>query len=126
MKKLMCVALVLIACSIPMTQTSLMYDRPDAYDKMLSALAETGWTILHSEKSSGLITAKKLHFAEAVVTSMTDAQNRHHVVSIKIENGKLNITISQPGEADFLKTSQYKADELLKELTEKFESYTSK
>jgi len=125
MKKLApLLALLILSCSTPLTKTSINYQGTDAFDKMLLALTETGWEIQHTEKTSGIISAKKMLTSEAVSSAFAGTSAKSHVATIKIDGENISITVSQPGEASPLGAGQYDTDALSKEIVAKFQSLT--
>ena len=122
MKNLLSVILIafIFSCAAPITKTSFTYSGTDTIDKMITALVDTKWDITHTDKSSGLIVAKRITTSEQFFSGK-DA--KAHVVTIQIAENNVNISVKYPG-SDFLGAEKDKCEKLKKKIIVHFNELT--
>ena len=123
MKKLLSIFLlasIIISCAAPITQTSFIYSGSDTMDKMITALVDTKWEITHTDKSTGLIVAKKITSSEQFFSG-DDA--KAHVVTVKIAGNNVDIAVKYQGN-DFLGAEKDKCNKLKDKIIARFNELT--
>lgn len=114
-----------LSCAAPISQTSFVYSGPNAFDKMVMALTNTGWEITVTEKSSGLLVAKKTTMGEEWGSIAAGTSAKAHVATIKFEGENVNVTVQKPGTGDPLGADKDKCDDLRDEIIKNFNEMTN-